>query len=135
MEENLRSTLLLHFFEIHRKRLTAIPLTSLFFGSIREFMAQMTATIGANNFLPDHAMRSIGYYLYSIFGIRRGETWPARVTFIFRRRFKNGIITGSAGIYPCFLVVELFSGTSSFCSFFAQDLILLRSQLFFPIFF
>ena len=98
-------------------------------------MPQMASAAGTDYLDPVHEITVVFFEPDPVTGNHIIETWPAGSGLEFGIGRKEFLPAGSTGINSFFLVIVQVAGKGLFRTFLPQDLILFRSEYFFPFFF
>ena len=102
-------------------------------GAVIEHMAQMASAIVADHFGTHHAQGAIAVGIHRAH-VRWGEkAGPAGAAVEFRFTVEERLSAGCAAVHALLVVVPIRPGEGALGAFLAEDMVLLRRQLFLPL--
>jgi hypothetical protein len=118
--------------EIQRSGIHAVP-EPCRLGAIVEHVAQVTATTATDHLGPLHAQRTVRVFINSLFPKGLVKAWPAGAAVELGIAHEQLLPTGCTQVFAVFVVVPVLTGEGAFGARLAQDPVLFRAQLLFPL--
>ena len=96
-------------------------------------MPEVPATVGAEDFFPDHEVAVVHMYIDGFGTDRFGETWPTATAVILFGGVKNLTSAGATFVDAGILIQIILTGKGTFGAFFSQHMKGVRIQDFLPL--
>src|SRR3954454_12578322 len=118
--------------ELQRRTIYAVALASGS-GTVGENMAEVGATLAADDLFADHAVALIHLGVHDLIGGGGGEAGPAAAAVKLFRRAKQFGPAANAAVFAVFVVIPVLTGKGWLGSFFTGYVELIGRQLLAPL--